>query len=99
MVEPVLGKEARARLFADHVTGRRFTLPWVGTLEPLRGSGLVDWWREQPLLAYGRQRTDPREGERTGYLSDPDTDPIDTPAWEPHRRMLARLTAAIRTKS
>lgn len=77
-----VGRKPGGNAIADALAGKRYALPWIGSVEPLRGSGLVDWWREQPLLTYGRQRTDPREGERTGYLSDPDTDPVDMPAWK-----------------
>ncbi len=77
-----IGRRPGGRGLADALAGKRFTLPWLGAVEPLRGSGLVDWWREQPLLTYGRQRTDPRESERVGYLAEPDADPIDMPAWQ-----------------
>jgi hypothetical protein len=77
-----VGRRPGGTPLADALAGRRYELPWVGALEPLRGSGLVDWWREQPLLTYGRQRTDPRESERVGYLAEPDADPIDMPAWQ-----------------
>ncbi len=76
-----IGREPGGSALADFLSGRRIRLPWIGTIQPGRGSGLLDWWREQPLLSYGRQRTDPRETDRTGYLSDPDTDPIDRPGW------------------
>ncbi|MCY2959759.1 MAG: M1 family metallopeptidase [Planctomycetota bacterium] len=76
-----IGRKPGGSAIADALAGKRFELPWIGAIEPLRGSGLVDWWREQPLLSYGRQRTDPRDGERVGYLQDPDTDPVDMPAW------------------
>lgn len=92
-----VGREPGGGAIADAFAGKRFTLPWIGAVEPLRGSGLVDWWREQPLLAYGRQRTDPRESERVGYLADPDTDPIDTPAWQYCDRVSYRTNSYRRT--
>jgi hypothetical protein len=51
-------------------------------LAPLRPSGLVDWWRDQPLLTYVEQTTDPRWSDRSGYLTSPDRDPIDRPGWQ-----------------
>jgi hypothetical protein len=50
-------------------------------VSPLRGSGPVDWWRDQPLLTLVRRWDDPRWGDRGGYLAAPDSDPIDRPAW------------------
>jgi hypothetical protein len=51
-------------------------------LAPLRspkdGAGFVDWWRDQPLLAFAQQTSDPRWADRSGYLTSPDRDPIDT---------------------
>jgi hypothetical protein len=93
-----VGRKPGGSAVADALSGRRFQLPWIGAID-VRGSGLVDWWRDQPLLAYGRQRSDPREGERVGYLQDPDTDPVDTPAWqycdrESYRTNSYRRTAA-----
>lgn len=94
-----VAREPGGSAIADALSGKRVTLPWVGTIEPLRGSGFVDWWREQPLLTYGRQRTDPRETERTGYLQDPDTDPVDMPAWKYCDRASYRSNSYRRTAS
>lgn len=66
---------------ADVLSGRRWRLPAGITLEPTAATSLVQWWRDQPLLTYARQRSDPRESERIGYLADPATDPVDMPAW------------------
>lgn len=66
---------------ADALCGNRWSLPYGIALQPLRSTGFVDWWRDQPLLSFGRQRTDPRETERVSYLGDPDTDPIDKSAF------------------
>ena len=76
-----LGAQPGGGALADVLCGKRATLPWGLTIEPLKSSAFVDWWRDQPLFSFGRQRVDPRDGERTGYLSDPDTDPIDKAAW------------------
>jgi hypothetical protein len=60
---------------------RRWNLPGGVPLQPLGRSDLLDWWRLQPMLSFARMRDDPRAGDRSGYLVDPDTDPIDTPGW------------------
>jgi hypothetical protein len=76
------GEGERVGLAAQVLSGRRWPIPGTRlTLEPLRPSGFVDWWRDQPLLSFTRQRDDPRWHDRVRYLSDPDTDPVDTPGW------------------
>ncbi len=50
--------------------------------KPLRSSGYVDLWRDQPELSFARELTDPRWSDRSGYLRDPSSDPIETKAWE-----------------
>lgn len=65
----------------DALCGKRWKLPYSIDLRPLRDTGFLDWWRDQPMLSYGRQRTDQRETDRIGYLADPDTDPIDKAAF------------------
>jgi hypothetical protein len=61
---------------------RAFPVPVLGfELEPLRPSGFVDLWRDQAPLTAVHRLTDPRAGDRIGYLSDPDRDRIDTPGW------------------
>lgn len=52
-----------------------------GRITPLRSSGMVDWWRDQPMLTLVSQWSDPRWGDRSSYLRSPDVDPIDKPAW------------------
>jgi hypothetical protein len=66
----------------EALSGRRWKITSGITLEPLRESAFINWWRDQPLFSFGRLRTDPRETDRSGYLSDPDTDPVDKPAFE-----------------
>jgi hypothetical protein len=51
------------------------------TWTPLRASALLDFWRDQPLVSYARLRDDPRAGDRSGYLADPDSDPVDRAGW------------------
>lgn len=49
--------------------------------KPLVRSGLIDFWRDLPLVSYGRWRDDPRASDRSGYLADPDSDIVDTHGW------------------
>lgn len=64
----------KGRGFLDAVGGVR--------IDPLRQTGLVEWWRDQPLLTLEPAWDDPRWGDRSGYLRDANSDAIDTPAWE-----------------
>ena len=82
---------------ADALALRRLALPWNGRLEPLRGSGAIDWWKLQPMLSFARGRDDPRAGDRSGYLSDPDTDPVDTAGWRYADRNSYRVNSYRRT--
>ena len=52
-----------------------------GDLAPLRSSGPIDWWRDQPYLTLVSRWDDPRWGDRSSYLRNPVADPIDRPAW------------------
>ena len=71
------------------LTGQRWALPNPGgwkwlegmTLRPAAVSPFVAWYRDQPLLTFVEQYTDPRWGDRSGYLRDPDVDPIETKAF------------------
>lgn len=76
-----LAREPGGRAFADALALRRWPLPFDIALEPIKGSGFIDWWRQLPTLSFGRMRDDPRWTERTGYLADPDSDPVNTPGW------------------
>jgi hypothetical protein len=49
------------------------------------------------MLSFGRQLDDPRSGDRSGYLSDPDTDPVDTPGWRYADRASYRTNSYRRT--
>lgn len=49
---------------------------------PLRRSGVVDLWRDQPWSTLVDQRWDPRWSDRHGYLRSPDEDPIETLCWK-----------------
>jgi hypothetical protein len=77
----------------DILTARRWKLPFLKfdaerdlrptslPLEPLAPSGFVDWWRDQPSLTFAQRYSDPRWGDRSGYMRQPDHDPVDTAAW------------------
>ncbi|MCE9593760.1 MAG: M1 family metallopeptidase [Planctomycetes bacterium] len=56
------------------------TLPWL-EWHPVRSSGFVDLWRDQPALTFAPQLDDPRWNDRTRFLLDPDRDALDTHAW------------------
>lgn len=91
---PVWGKRPaalpRSGGFAGVYTGARWNVPnpagwkWLNslTLKPAQVSPFVAWWRDQPGLTFVEQYTDPRWGDRSGYLSVPDLDPIETKAFE-----------------
>jgi hypothetical protein len=79
-VEPAPGPGGT--VLASALSVRAIPLPWVSfDLTPLRESGLLDAWRDQPQLCFVPQPTDPRWSDRSRYLRDPDRDPIDTPGW------------------
>src|SRR5262249_41351575 len=66
----------------DVLTARRLPLPWVADPQPIADSGFVDLWPDQPPFSVVQQQTDPRWNDRTRYLLDPGSDPIDTPGWK-----------------
>jgi hypothetical protein len=78
---PVAPLEASGRL------GRLFALreipaPLGLPVRPLRSSAFLSLWADQPTLTFAPQRPSPRWSDRSGYLADPDSDPIDTKAYE-----------------
>jgi hypothetical protein len=71
-----------AGTLSDILSARRIPLPLLPfELQPLRASGWLDMWRDQPWLTLVPQSTDPRWSDRVGYLRDPERDPIDTFAY------------------
>jgi len=65
------------------LSARNVRVPLIDlNLTPLRDSGFVSWWRDQPKLAFVDAWTDPRWHDRVRYLADPDRDVIATPAYE-----------------
>jgi hypothetical protein len=55
--------------------------PFCIPVEPLATSAFLERWRDQPALTFVEEWTDPRWADRSGYLRDPDSDPIDTHAY------------------
>lgn len=50
--------------------------------KPMRSSGVVDLWRDQPWLTLVDRHYDPRWSDRHGYLRSPDDDPVETYCWK-----------------
>lgn len=50
--------------------------------KPLRSSGVVDWWRDQPFLTLVEEWDDPRWNDRAAYLRSPRVGGIDQPSWK-----------------
>jgi hypothetical protein len=70
-------------LLGNALAGQVIPLPWVEwDLTPIRSSGFLDAWRDQPQLAFVQETTDPRWNDRVRYLGDPDRDPVDTFGWK-----------------
>ena len=76
---------------------RDVPLPLGIPFHPIRSSGFLDRWRDQPGLTFVEERTDPRWDDRAGYLRAPDSDPIDTSAWEYADRASYRANSYPRT--
>jgi hypothetical protein len=69
-------------VFADLLSAQRIPIPLTGfDLTPLRRSGFVDWWRDQPPLSFVETSADARWADRGRYLQAPNIDPIDTFGW------------------
>ncbi|MFT5284438.1 MAG: hypothetical protein ACI8TQ_000594 [Planctomycetota bacterium] len=65
------------------LTGNEISIPFSKySIQPFRASGFLKYWRDQPLLHFVSRYSDPRWGDRRGYLRAPESDPIDTPAWK-----------------
>jgi len=80
-VEPAPGPGGT--VLASALAVRSIPLPWVDfDLTPLRASGFLDAWRDQPQLCFVPSPTDPRWHDRVRYLGDPDRDPVDTFGWK-----------------
>ncbi len=52
------------------------------SLQPLSPPDPIRFWRDQPLLSFVEETSDIRWGDRSGYLRDPDSDPIETKVWD-----------------
>ncbi|MEL6904004.1 MAG: hypothetical protein AAFP22_01275, partial [Planctomycetota bacterium] len=62
--------------------GLGWLMPKNLQLSPLRVDGPVAYLRDLPHLTFVEERTDPRWGDRSGYLGDPASDPIETKVWD-----------------
>jgi len=51
------------------------------------------------MLSFGTEIEEPRASDRSGYLQDPDTDPVDTPGWRYADRASYRTNSYRRTAS
>ncbi|HTF89349.1 MAG TPA: M1 family metallopeptidase [Planctomycetota bacterium] len=61
----------------DMIAGRALDVPFTGfKFQPLRASGFVDYWRDQPSLAFVSSYADQRWADRSDYLRDPAGDPL-----------------------
>ncbi|MEO0651431.1 MAG: M1 family aminopeptidase, partial [Planctomycetota bacterium] len=66
-------------------------LDWIGlddlaTVRPVRTNGILDWWRDQPLLSAAPERSDVRWSDRGSAINGDHADPIDTWAWRSKTR-------------
>ena len=81
-----VGGRAGGSPLADALAAKKITIPLPivdsAVLEPLRSSGFIDLWRDQPQLTAVPEWSDPRWSDRNGYLRDPNRDPIRTHAWQ-----------------
>jgi len=68
--------------FGDWALARRWEVKGYPALKPLRSSGWLDFWRDQPWLTFQRAFDDPRWSDRGSYLREPQGDPVDKHAWE-----------------
>ena len=66
----------------DWALARRWEIKGYPAMRPLRSSGFLDFWRDQPWLTFQRAFDDPRCSDRGSYLRTPQGDPIDKHAWE-----------------
>ncbi|MBL4770100.1 MAG: M1 family metallopeptidase [Planctomycetes bacterium] len=90
---------------AGTFTGARWNVPnpldWKFlkgvTLKPTQVSPFIEWWQDQPGMTFVEQYSDPRWGDRSGYLRSPDMDPIETKAFEYANRSSYRTNSYPRT--
>lgn len=76
-----LVREPGGRGLGEALTFKRWPL-YALDVNPLSSSGALEWWRAQPLLTYSRGTNDTLWGERSGYLTSPDSDPVDLAGWQ-----------------
>lgn len=79
-VAPVPGPSATG--LAGALAGQAIPLPWLDwDLKPLAIDGAIGWWRDQPLVTYVQQSSDPRDNDRVRALSALQLDPLDSPSF------------------
>ena len=67
--------------FANWALAKRWEVDGYPALKPMRSSGFLDFWRDQPWLTFQRAFDDPRWSDRAGFLREPSGDPVDKHAW------------------
>ena len=70
------------QLDVDVSSDMRWLAPTSIQARPLAASGFVRFWRDQPQLSFVEQESDPRWSDRSSYLRDPDSDPIERKVWD-----------------
>ena len=67
--------------FGDWALARRWEIEGYPALKPMRSSGFLNLWRDQPWLTFQRAYDDPRWSDRGSFLRQPAGDPVDKHAW------------------
>ncbi len=72
---------AGGSLLGNLLCGKAFEIPFTEfSFRPVRASGFVDFWRDQPALTFVDSKSDLRWTDRGVYLGDPSSDPLG-PSW------------------
>ncbi len=71
-------KKAGVKVAKDY----QWLVPSRWRLQPLVPPSPIQFWRDQPQFSLVEETTDPRWSDRSGYLRDPDSDPIETKVWD-----------------
>jgi len=67
--------------FANWALAKHWEIDGYPALKPMRPSGFLDFWRDQPWLTFQRAFDDPRWSDRGSFLRQPAGDPVDKHAW------------------
>ena len=76
------GFERAGREMPDLPTGLGWFERQTWRFESTQASPFIEWWRDQPQIAFVEEYSDQRWSDRAGYLRDPNTDPIETAVWD-----------------